>query len=277
MNNVKRAFQLTLSIVLVFSLMPAVALPTVAFASTKTVSTAEEFLTALNNASAGDVIDLGGNSIQINAQTDGNDPIVNKANITIQNGDLSLRPAGIVQGADLTLKNLTLTFQNSVRNGIFSNGYNTTIENVKKSSSATYSIHVVMGPIVNAQSTYIPAKSTNSKANLTIKGENTLGQIFMGAFDDVANNASTAGFYSMYTPTVTVDPACKSVFADAANSAIYACGVSEQATNDVFDNEKLGDIMLPVGNRFIVNSTTSAVNLGGSQVKTVNGETYSGK
>ena len=68
---------------LIFGLCPVQGLEVEAFAATKTVSTAEQFLSALNNAADGDVIDLGGNSIQINAQTDGNDPIVNKANITI--------------------------------------------------------------------------------------------------------------------------------------------------------------------------------------------------
>ena len=245
--------------------------------ATKTVSSAAEFLAALSAAQDGDVIDLGGSSIQINAQTEGDDPIVNKANITIQNGELSLRPAGIVQGADLTLKNLTLTFQNAVRNGIFANGFNTTLENVKKSSSATYSIHVVMGPILNAQSTYIPAKSTQSAPTLSISGENTLGQIFMGAFDDIADNSSGTGFYNTFSPKVTIDPECKSVFADGKTGAIYACGVSECATQDLFDNDKLGDIMLPNPTYLRVNSMTAAINLGGAQVKNVYGDTGTGK
>ena len=171
--------KILLALALILGLNPASSLFTgaskSAHAATKSVSTADEFLSALNNASAGDVIDLGGNSIQINAQTDGNDPIVNKVNLTIQNGSLSLRPAGIVQGADLTLKNLTLTFQNAVRNGIFANGYNTTLENVNKSESSSYSVYVVMGPIINPQSTYIPSKSANNSPVLTIRGKNTLG------------------------------------------------------------------------------------------------------
>ena len=249
----------------------------IAFAETISVSTEDQFLKALSDAKDGDIIDLGGTSIQLSAPDDGRDPIVNNANITIQNGVLSLRPAGIVQGADLTLKDLTLTFQNSIRNGIFANGFNTTIENVNKSDTSAYSIHVVMGPIINPQSSLIPSKSTNSSPKLTIRGENSLGQIFMGALDDIADDAGTAGFYNVYHPTVTIETACKSVFASGENNPIYACGVSEKSATSIMDLEKTGDVMIPNSNRLRVNSTTAAINLGGSQVKSVYGDTGTGK
>ena len=245
--------------------------------STITVSSADEFLSALKNAKDGDIIDLGGSSIQIGAQSDGNDPLVNNASITIQNGDLSMRTAGIVQGSDLVLKDLTLTFQNSVRNGIFSNGYNTTIENVKRSSTAAYSIHIAMGPIFNPQSSSIPKSATTSKPNLIIKGDNSLGNIYMGVLDDIADDACETGYYTQLTPTVTVDTSCTSTFDDVQSRAIYACGVSEVSATSIMDLEKTGDGMIANADRLRVNSLSATINLGGSQVKSVYGNTGTGK
>lgn len=268
-----------LSITLVIALFPLSGSAQKAYGATiKSVSSASEFLSALSSATDGDIIDLGGNKIEIGAQSDGNDPIVNKAAITIQNGELSLRPAGIVQGADLTLKNLALTFQNSVRNGIFSNGYNTTLENVTKSASASYSVHVVMGPIFNPQSSAIPAKSTSTKPTLSISGKNSLGNIYMGVLDDIADDKGTAGYYNTLNPTVTIDTACESVFEDAATCAIYACGASEKSANTIIDvYEKSGNEMYPNADRLRVNSLSATINLGGSQVKSVYGNTGTGK
>ena len=262
------------ALALCVTMVPAAALPKLnAFAAegnVKYVKTADEFMNALNNATAGDIIDLQNNEITTPQLAD-DCPLVNKAEVTIQNAKISVSHAGIVLGAKLTLKNVQLTFRNTVRNGIFANGHSLELENVTRLGGNDLNIHVVCGQIINSANennkadSYIPTRGYNQQ--VTIKGTNDLGKIILGQFDDSpSGEASKASWYYSGT-NLTIDSSCTKVSETAANRVIYACGAYEPR------GEGKGDEITPVSNKYCVSSMSQYINLYGSTINTVYGET----
>ena len=274
MNSLKfiyiKSLKVFLSIVLCLSLVPAYIFcfsdSHEAYASTKNVATSEEFQRALDGASDGDIIDLGGNSLVVGVDDGGDTPLVNNKNVTVQNGELTLWRAGILQGADLSLKDLKINFANPVRNGIFANEHKLTIENVTRDASSAYNIHIVMGRVINPTFT-CPAKGYTPQ--LQIKGKNDLGKIIMGVFDDTPNGTGSTGGYYQLNPSVTIDSSCTQVSATIANRVVYACGASEpRGTGD-------GDTITP-DTKYATNPTTlpgAVLNTYASRILQVYGDT----
>ena len=99
------------------------------------VATYDELISALDNSSA-NVIELTAD-ITIPRDENGKDPVfaINRT-VTITGKMLSLELGGIILGADVTLKDITINFINPVRNAIIANGYALTLENVNNGSQA---------------------------------------------------------------------------------------------------------------------------------------------
>ena len=263
------------SLALCISMVPVASIATLKSAyaadtNIKYVSTTDEFMDALNNASAGDVIDLQNNEITTPQLSD-DTPLVNKVALTIQNAKISVSHAGIVLGAKLTLKNVQLTFRNTVRNGIFANGYSLDLENVTRLGGNGLNIHVVLGQIINSANdgkkadSYIPTRGYNQE--VTIRGSNDLGKIILGQFDDSPNGeSSTANWYYSGT-NLKIDSSCTKVSDTAENRVIYACGAYEPR------GEGKGDEITPVPNKYGVSSMSQYINLYGSTINTVYGDT----
>ena len=97
------------------------------------VSNEEEFRKALREAADGDVI-LINSSIMVNDSNNQDNVFVINKQLTIEGKtqDLSLtfREAGILIGADVTFKDMTLELSNLTRNAIFANGHKLTMNNV---------------------------------------------------------------------------------------------------------------------------------------------------
>lgn len=268
-----KTLAIILSVILCMALVPATSLSQIRIASASTIkyiSTAEEFMTALSSASAGDVIDLQGKEITTPQQSD-DTPLVNNASITIQNAKISLSHAGIVLGAPLTLKDVQLTFRNTIRNGIFANGHSLELENVTRLGGNELNIHVVLGQIINSSNagnsagSSIPARGYNQQ--VTIKGNNDLGKIILGQFDDSSNGEAQSAIWYYSGTTLNIDSSCTKISDTAANRVVYACGAYESR------GQGNADEIVPVSNKYCVSSMNQIINLYGSTINTVYGET----
>ncbi len=152
--------------------------------SIREVATEAEFNAALEDESV-DVIRLT-EDIELSKSSDGKDnAFVISRPVTITGQILSLQRAGIILGADVTFENITLCFNNSVRNAIIANGYSLTINNV--ASNGTFDIDLFCGGITDyngGNADEIP--KTGSNGSITIKGANTLGtNIYAGSLSDI--------------------------------------------------------------------------------------------
>ena len=151
------------------------------FASEITVNSETEFLTALSNESV-TLINLG-TDINIQADGSGDNALVIERPLTIKGGSLASRRGGIVLGADVTFENITLSFENLVRNGIFANGNTLTLNGVKNGNSGVTSIYLFCGGVTNYTGTNVLPEN-NLAGKIIIKGDNTLGSVFAGSFSD---------------------------------------------------------------------------------------------
>ncbi|MBR5228860.1 MAG: hypothetical protein IKV96_03380, partial [Firmicutes bacterium] len=217
--------------------------------------------TALNAVKDGGTIQVL-NTLELTRPSDG-DPAINitKA-VTITGGTFSTDYAGIVLGADVTLKDVTITFNNPVRNVIIANGHALTLENVQQ--SGTYEIDLFCGAITEAQNTYPQA---GNDGRIIIKGTNNkLGDIYAGNFSDLG---AESGETNKTVPskfngdaTVTIENGTKGTI-----GRVYAYGARENrqggGPNDMWTGNGVEE-------NFTVNGQVK-INLHGSFVKNVYG------
>lgn len=226
----------------------------------KTVTDAVEFGLALEDTSI-DVIKIDG-SVEIAADTGSDDLLVISRPVTIQGGRLSLRKAGIILGADVTFKDMEIGFLTSTRNAIIANGYVLTLENVKKNSSAPFSIYLFCGGISDyngSDADKIP--EAKAAGQIVIRGENTLGDIFAGSLSDGSDEEKAKNNDFKGTSTITIDPQ-----ASGTIGSIYAHGAREDRSGGA------GDVFLPNPEKYIVSGAVT-INLNNGLVKTVYGAT----
>ena len=161
---------------------------------TREVATEEEFYAALEDESV-NVIKLI-KDIELSKSSDGKDNafVINRP-VTITGASLSLQRAGIVLGEDVTFENITLCFNNAVRNAIIANGYALTINGV--SSGGTFAIDLFCGGITDytgGNASEIPEAGSNG--SITIKGTNTIGtNIFAGSLSDIGHADEAGNVY----------------------------------------------------------------------------------
>gem|GEM_PF-4554989 len=169
------------------TLLPSVHIT--AGAATIAVEANGDLRAAVESASAGDIIQIS-DSAQVNVRTGiGYDEpwFINK-NVTIQGGTISLRTAGIVLDADLTLKDTTLSFASSVRNAIIANGHTLILDNVQCDN---YSVNLFAGSLIPAdyEKNSIQVPPPGTKGVIIIRGKTSLqgrtttagdGNIFAG-------------------------------------------------------------------------------------------------
>ncbi|MGN0331348.1 MAG: S-layer homology domain-containing protein [Kineothrix sp.] len=152
----------------------------------------KDFTTALSRAEDGDTIIIKAGGAFIGTET-GNEmtPLVLDKAVTIEgesgSPSLSLRRAGILLEADVTLRNINLTLTNKTRAAICANGHRLELENVVSDSSARL-VHVFAGNMYIANSsgngTVPVGQRTGPKGEIIIKGSKTnLGNIYAGSMN----------------------------------------------------------------------------------------------
>lgn len=131
----RRILSMFTALAVVIAMLPATVVPASATGTTRQVRDTDSFHNALNSAQNGDTIQLT-ESFVVNF-TGGNDSLVIDKSITIDGKGhwLSFRYAGILLGADVTIKDVTLGLASNVRPAIIANGHTLTLENVIKDTT----------------------------------------------------------------------------------------------------------------------------------------------
>ncbi|MCI9555267.1 MAG: hypothetical protein HFG06_08350, partial [Oscillibacter sp.] len=130
-----------------------------------------ETLINSSQVSDGDTIDLKGFG-HINHGSDGAPWVISKR-VTIQGGTVALRASGIVLNADVTFRDTILGFESITRNGVFANGHELTLENVKPSNTLPYNLFC--GQLIDSYNEGFPNPSPGSRGVINIKGTTQLG------------------------------------------------------------------------------------------------------
>lgn len=253
---------------LLLSLLPASALA--AGGTTHTIpdqdkSKLQDLLTngTLNN---GDTIVLQGVA-HLNETTGAPPLIIDKA-VTIQGGTLSLRPGGILLGADVIFDGVKLSFTNRVRNAIMANGHTLTLKDVSIDPSVNQPIHLFCGGLTGHNTTASSGDHGQIiiQGNTSLNNKGSLGNIYAGSLSSNGTNNSFD-----LPATITIDPS-----ATGKTGNVHACGAKEFK---VPDGEMLNPNYVPnppaADPKLYKVSGNVTVNLYDNVVSTVDGETGS--
>ena len=264
----QRILSTLLAFMLLLSLLPASALA--AGGTTHTIpdqdkSKLQDLLTngTLNN---GDTIVLQGVA-HLNETTGAPPLIIDKA-VTIQGGTLSLRPGGILLGADVIFDGVKLSFTNRVRNAIMANGHTLTLKDVSIDPSVNQPIHLFCGGLTGHNTTASSGDHGQIiiQGNTSLNNKGSLGNIYAGSLSSNGTNNSFD-----LPATITIDPS-----ATGKTGNVHACGAKEFK---VPDGEMLNPNYVPnppaADPKLYKVSGNVTVNLYDNVVSTVDGETGS--
>lgn len=221
----KRILSIVTALALILALLPAAVVPASAAGSNRTVQVNDSvtFNNAIADLRDGDTIQLTG-SFVVTTPTSSNDSLFIGKNVTIdgQGNWLSLRYAGVLLGADVTFKDVTLGLASNVRPALMANGHTLTLENVQRDPT-NRNINLFCGGLTGGNQGGL---SQGDHGHIIIKGNTNLGptgRIFAGSI-------STDGKDNVFDKpaTVTIDP---SVTGDAIGE-LYACGALETYTSE---------------------------------------------
>lgn len=214
----KRILSIVTALALTLALFPAAVVP--AGAASYTVTDSKSFHDALAKASDGDTIQVSGSFVVKNPVSN-NDSLVIDKKVTIQGGGLTLWYCGILLGADVTFRNITLGLAPNERNAIMANGHTLTLENVQRDPTARY-IHLFCGGLTGGEQ---ESTRQGDHGKIILKGNTNLGltNIYAGSI-------STNGGNNVFgkPATVTVEP---SVTGTPIEN-IYACGAMQTHTSE---------------------------------------------
>lgn len=148
--------------------------------STAVVTTNEQFYAAIADENV--------NVIQVNRELSalgdletGAIPLILNRPLTIQGGGLSMRYLGIVLGADVTFKDITLDFTSPLLDMIAANGYQLTLDNVKLNATGNsdWTISVFCGGITGYELD-VAVPQSGGNGTVIVKGNSTIGDIYAG-------------------------------------------------------------------------------------------------
>lgn len=233
--------------------------------TTRTAGSSDEFHRALAAAQDGDTIQLTGSFVLKNPVSNNDSLVIDKA-VTIQGGGLTLWYAGILLGADVTFKDITLGLGANVRPAIMANGHTLTLENVQRDPTARY-IHLFCGGQTGETQGDLSDAKQGGHGQIILRGNTNLGLANI-----YAGSVSTDGQNNVFAKpaTVTIDSSVKG----QPIEHIYACGALQTYTseNDWFDYEhEINPPFASPGNFKVSGKVT--LNLYGTAAKRVSGDT----
>ena len=269
----QRILSTLLAFMLLLSLLPASALAaggTIHTIPDKDSSTLQTLLTngTLND---GDTIVLEG--VAYLNETTGAPPLIIDKAVTIQGGTLSLRPGGILLGADVTFDGVTLSFTNRVRNAIMANGHTLTLKDVSIDSGVKQPVHLFCGGLTGHKAQVVANTPSGTTGTINLLGTTSLsnsgqpGNIYAGSLSSDGQANSFAG-----NAVINVQSNPGSSVSRAENQ-IYACGALETSVPDNwFDTTFVPAPPAADSSKYKMNGTVT-VNLHGNLIKAVDGKT----
>ena len=266
----KRILSIVTALALTMALLPAAAVPASAAGAGRTVQVSDSntFNNAIADLRDGDTIQLT-NSFVVTTPTSSNDSLFIGKNVTIVGRGhwLSLRYAGVLLGADVTFKNVTLGLASNVRPALIANGHTLILDGVTRDPT-NRNLNLFCGSQTGATQGDLAASSQGGHGHIIIRGNTYLGptgRIFAGSIStDGTNNEFTRPATVTIEPSVTGDPI----------GEIYACGAMETPTSedDWFNYEHEIDPPHASPGNFKVSGNVT-FNLYQSKVRKVSGDT----
>jgi hypothetical protein len=219
----------------------AAAFPTVGLAAGGTVheitgtEDPEAFINS-DRVSNGDTIRIATSSATIQHAAD--TPWVIRKSVIIegtsQTANIEVGATGILLGADVTFRNVGLSFNMTSRNAIIANGYELTLEDVRCTNA---SFNLFCGGLEDSNSEGLDMPSRNSRGTLNIGGNTTLqGKDTWGSGNIYAGNLSMGGMKPETSsqnapPNVFNGDAVINISGSASSTAlgsVYACGAQNK-------------------------------------------------
>ena len=201
---------------------------------------------------------------------EGDSPWVISKRVTIEGGNINIGAGGIVLGADVTFKDVTLTFQMSARNAILANGHVLTLENVK---CGEFSFNLFCGGWIDSNHEGYPNPAPGTRGEIVIKGATSLqnrdtygngniyaGNLCMGGTDQATSGVNGPANAFAGDAVIRIDSGASS----AKLGQIYACGAQQKNP----DGQTSGKITLPDAANYTVSGT---VTIQGNVPHTVDG------
>ncbi len=195
-------------------------------------------LLAQDKVKDGDTIQITGSAV-VNAPgaTDSapsnNRPWIINKSVTITGGTLTVRTGGIVLDADVTFRDVGLSFTSNVRNAIIANGHTLTLENV---TCENISFNLFCGGLINSNNENFTIPAPGGTGTIHINGKTSLqkqdtygsGNIYAGNLCMGGMNASTNGLQNN-GPANTFSGNAVINIEDCQNvGTVYACGAQQR-------------------------------------------------
>ncbi len=233
----KKPFQLfgfLLALCMAVTLLPPIGLAAGETGTTHTVVNGGDLRSAVDNAGEGDTINLQGTGHVNLVDGEYDAPWSIKRSITIQGGTIDLRPGGIILEADLTLRNVSLSFSNFVRNAIIANGHTLTLENVT-CADRTFSVNLFCGGLIPNDFETFPGPegrivilgNTDLQSTELAGGGNIYaGNLCMGGMDGDHNGPGDNGAANVFSGNCVIDLSGSG--STQALGTVYACGAQQR-------------------------------------------------
>lgn len=232
----------------------AAAFPTVALAEsgrTHTVSNGGEIyredkdgnVTAnlLSSVNDGDVVHLEGTAwVRTNTEA----PWVIDKDITIEGGTLQLSVSGVILDADVTFRNVALSFNKPARNAVMANGHTLTLDNV---TCANHSFSLFCGGLINSNNEPFTVPAPGKEGTINIHGATTLqgkttnaldsadpfghgniyaGNLSMGGMTEANNGPEDNAPANVFEGSAVIN--IESGIGNNALGTVYACGAQQR-------------------------------------------------
>ena len=232
----------------------AAAFPTVALAEsgrTHTVSNGGEIyredkdgnVTAnlLSSVNDGDVVHLEGTAwVRTNTEA----PWVIDKDITIEGGTLQLSVSGVILDADVTFRDVALSFNKPARNALIANGHTLTLDNV---TCANHSFNLFCGGLIDSNDDSFTVPDPGPLGTINIRGATTLqgnttnaldssdpfghgniyaGNLSMGGMTEANNGPNANAPANVFEGSAVIN--IEGSASSSALGTVYACGAQQR-------------------------------------------------
>lgn len=258
MKKTLRLISAFLALCLVAALFPPVGLA--AGGKTHTVPNQGDVNTLIDSTavSAGDIIHIE-NSGYVRFATE--DPWVISKDVIIEGGTLQIDVSGIILNADVTFRNVGLSFNKPARNAIMANGHTLTLENV---TCANYSFNLFCGGFENSNNEQFVDQLPNPgqmgilniKGNTSIQNKDTFGSgnIFTGNLSMGGTTPETSSQNAppnVFQGDATINIECSA--SSTALGTVYACGAQQKNPEGTLATKR----MYPDSGKYTVSGTVT--------------------
>ncbi|MCI8807636.1 MAG: hypothetical protein HFF20_06720 [Oscillospiraceae bacterium] len=191
--------------------------------------------------SDGDVIQLEGTAWVISGTEA---PWVINKNITIQGGTLELSVSGVILDADVTFRDVALSFNKPARNALIANGHTLTLDNV---TCANHSFSLFCGGLINSNNEPFTVPAPGKEGTINIHGATTLqgkttnaldsadpfghgniyaGNLSMGGMTEANNGPNANAPANVFEGSAVIN--IEGSASSSALGTVYACGAQQR-------------------------------------------------